>query len=72
MLSLPWHVHAGLPPREAGDGPGMGQVDEGEGQLSLGTGTGLWGRKESGNTRLPLAGTVPDLYQAVVLESRGN
>lgn len=49
-VSVPWHVFAGLPPREAGNRAGMGQVDKGKGQLSLDTDTGFWRCEESGNT----------------------
>lgn len=61
-MSVPWHVLAGLPPREAGNRPGMSQVDKGEGQISLETDAGLWRCEESGDTRLPLTGAVPDLH----------
>lgn len=65
----PWHVFAGLPPSEAGNRARMGQVDKGKGQLSLETDTGFWWCEESGNTRLPFTGAVPNLYEAVVLPS---
>ena len=69
-VSSPWHVLASLPPWEAGNGAGMGQVDKGKGQLSLNTDTGLRRCEESGNTWLPLACAVPDLYKAVILKKK--
>lgn len=61
MLSVPRHVFAGLPPREASNRAWMGQVHKGKGQLSLATDAGLWRRKEPRNTPLPFTGVVPDL-----------
>lgn len=58
---VPRHVFAGLPPREASNRAGMGQVHKGKGQLSLAPDAGLWRRKEPRNTQLPFTGVVPDL-----------
>lgn len=69
-VSIPWHVLAGLPPRQASNRTGMSQVDEGEGQLSLDTDTWFWRCEETGNSWLPLTGAIPYLYQAVILNRR--
>lgn len=60
-VSIPWHIFAGLPPREASNRAGMGQVDKREGQLLLDIGTGFRRCEESRDTQLPLTGAVPDL-----------
>lgn len=69
---IPRHVFAGLPPRETSDRARMGQVHEGESQISLHTHTGIWGREESGNIRLPLIGAVPNLHQTIILRRGGR
>lgn len=70
-MLVPWHVFAGLPPREARNRARVGEVDEGKAELSLDGDLGFWRCEEARNTRLPLTGVVPHLHQAVVLELTG-
>ena len=58
------HILAGLPPGHAGDGAGVGQVDEGE----VNGRTLLVGQVLGHHCRAPARGGVPHLEQAVILD----